>query len=66
MKNSKLVSDGRNYAVDFLTKEEPSGRDIDFRQSLIKYSSVVLRKPRCSLLMSKIWDGRLSQSVKTI
>ena len=30
------MSDGRNYALNFLTKEALLGRDIDFRLSLIR------------------------------
>ena len=35
-RNSYLVSVGRNCAVNFITNEEPLGRDTDFRQCLIK------------------------------
>ena len=32
------MSDGQNYALDFLTNEGPLSRDIDFRQSWTKGS----------------------------
>ena len=34
MRNPNPVSDGRNYALNFLTKEALLGRDIHFPQSL--------------------------------
>ena len=36
MRNSKLMSDGPNYALYFLTNKAPFCRNIDFRQSLTK------------------------------
>ena len=36
MRNPNSVSDGYNYALNFLTKEALLGQDIDFRLSLIR------------------------------
>ena len=34
VRNPNPVSDGQNYALDFLTNERPLSRDIDFRQKI--------------------------------
>ena len=36
MRNPNPMSDGQNYALNFLTKEALWGHDIDFRLSLIR------------------------------